>query len=80
METPAKGRQRHQLSPCAQTLPTPLAHLPLGSGDCCPPGIDVLIDTGEEVLRDAEGILKQWVVGVVSRGVLEEVLEGDRHR
>lgn len=78
METPARGWQRAQPSPCAQALPTPLAHLPLGGGDRCPPGIDVLIDAGEEVLGDAEGILEQRVVGVVGRGVLEEVLEGKR--
>ena len=80
METPARGWQRAQSSPCAQALPTLLAHLPLRGGDRCPPGIDVLIDAGEEVLRDAEGILEQRVVGVVGWGVLEEVLEGDRRR
>lgn len=78
--TPARGWQRAQPSPCAQPLSTLRAHLALGGGDRCPPGIDVLIDAGEEVLGDAEGVLEQRVVRVVSWGVLEEVLEGDRHR
>jgi len=78
VETPARGWQRAQPSPRAQALPSPLPHLPLGGGDRCPPGIDVLIDAGEEVLRDAEGVLEQRVVGMVGWGVLEEVLEGDR--
>lgn len=75
----AGGWQRAQASPCARALPTPQAHLALGGGDRCPPGVDVLVDAGEEVLGDAEGVLQQGVVRVVSWGVLEEILEGDRH-
>lgn len=32
---------------------------------------DLLIDTGQEVLGDAQGILQQWIVWVAGGGVLQ---------
>lgn len=50
------------------------AHLPLGSCNCSPAGVNVLIDAGQEVLGDAEGVLEQRVVWVVHGCVLQQVL------
>lgn len=50
------------------------AHLPLGGCDCSSAGVNVLIDARQEVLGDAKGILKQGVVWVVYRCVLQQVL------
>lgn len=52
-----------------------LTHLSLGCGDGGPAGVDLLVDGGEEVLGDAQGILQQREVGVVLGGVLQQVLK-----
>lgn len=52
-------------------------HLPLGGCDCSPAGINVLINARQEILGDSEGILKQWVVWVVHRCVLQQILGKD---
>lgn len=39
-----------------------------------PAGGDLLVDAGQEVLGDAQGVLQERVVGVGGGGVLQEVL------
>lgn len=37
-------------------------------------GCDLFIDAGQEVLRDAKGVLQQGMIGVAGRSVLQQVL------
>lgn len=50
-------------------------HLSLGRGDGGPAGVDLLVDGGEEVLGDTQGILQQREVRVVLGSVLQQVLK-----
>lgn len=50
--------------------PTSHAHLSFFHGHGLPAGRDLLVDAGQEVLRDAEGVLQQGMVGVAGWSVL----------
>lgn len=50
-------------------------HLSLGCGHSGPSWVNLLVDGGEEVLRDPQSVLQQWEVGVVFRSVLQQVLQ-----
>lgn len=50
-------------------------HLSLGCGHSGPARVNLLIDGGEEVLRDAQSVLQEREVRVVFRGVFQQVLQ-----
>lgn len=50
-------------------------HLSLGCGHSRPARVNLLIDGGEEVLRDPQSVLQQWEVWVVFRSVFQQVLQ-----
>lgn len=55
-------------------------HLALLHGHGLPAGRDLLIDAGQEVLRDAERVLQQRVVRVAGGRVLQQVLRRGKGR
>lgn len=56
-----------EATPCPSTSH---AHLSFLHSHGLPAGRDLLIDAGQEVLRDAEGVLQQGMVWVAGRSVL----------
>lgn len=50
-------------------------HLSLGRGDSSPARVDLLVDGGQEVLRDPQSVLQQREVRVVLRSVFQQVLQ-----
>ena len=53
--------------------------LSLGGGDGRAAGVDLLIDGGQEVLGDAQGVLKEGEVRVVLGCVFQQVLHTQTH-
>ena len=53
--------------------------LSLGGGDGRAAGVDLLVDGGQEVLGDAQGVLKEGEVRVVLGCVFQQVLHTHTH-
>lgn len=53
-------------------------HLSLGGSDGGPAWVDLLIDTGQEVLGDSERVLQQSEVRVLFRSVFQQILNSHK--